>query len=73
MANGWTPERRSRQAAAIRRWKPWERSSGPRTVEGKAIVSRNAFRGAVRPRLRALAKAVNDLVREYRKRGREIV
>ena len=28
MANGWTPERRARQADAIKRWRPWERSKG---------------------------------------------
>src|ERR1017187_1007026 len=31
MANGWTLERRLRQSAAIRQWRPWERSTGPRT------------------------------------------
>ena len=41
MANGWTPERRARQAAMIRTWKPWERSTGPRTIDGKARVARN--------------------------------
>ena len=35
MANGWTPERRARQAVLIRNWKPWERSTGPRTTDGK--------------------------------------
>jgi hypothetical protein len=34
--NGWTAERRTRQGAAIHRWKPWERSTGPKTTEGKA-------------------------------------
>jgi len=41
MANGWTPERRARQAAMIRTWKPWEKSTGPKTDEGKAVVSHN--------------------------------
>jgi len=44
MANGWTPERRARQAAAIRTWKPWERSSGPVTEAGKVASSQNAYR-----------------------------
>jgi hypothetical protein len=39
--HGWTPERRARQALAIRRWKPWDRSTGPRTEQGKRTVSRN--------------------------------
>ena len=33
--NGWTPERRKRQAEMIKNWKPWEQSTGPTTPEGK--------------------------------------
>ena len=40
--SGWTPERKARQAEAIRRWAPWTRSSGPRTTAGKAVSARNA-------------------------------
>ena len=42
MANGWTPERRARQAELIRTWKPWNRSTGPKTPEGKARAAANA-------------------------------
>ncbi len=41
----WTPERRARQAELIRKTKPWEKSTGPRTEAGKAISSRNAYAG----------------------------
>lgn len=41
--SAWTVERRARQAEAIRRWRPWEHSTGPRTPEGKARSSRNAY------------------------------
>ena len=27
MANGWSAERKARQAELIRNWRPWERSS----------------------------------------------
>jgi len=57
MANGWTPERRARQAAMIRTWKPWEKSTGPKTDEGKAIVSKNHLKSR-RFRLRQLMPAV---------------
>jgi hypothetical protein len=40
----WTPERRARQAAAIREWQPWRNSSGPKTPEGKARSARNALK-----------------------------
>jgi hypothetical protein len=52
MKSPWTPDRRAQQAAAIHRWKPWEKSTGPRTFEGKAIISRNAFKGGKRALLR---------------------
>ena len=55
----WTPQRRARQALLIRSWKPWERSTGPRTTEGKAPSACDAFNGhntALRPTLRRLAK-----------------
>ena len=42
MANGWTQERRTRQAVLIRTWRPWERSTGAKTAAGKARSSRNA-------------------------------
>lgn len=64
--NGWTPERRQRQAEAIRRWKPWEQSTGPKTVEGKEQVSRNAWKGGHREKLRELIKLVNAEVRASR-------
>ena len=60
MANGWTLERRAPQAELIRQWKPWEQSTGPRTPEGKAKVSQNAYKGGVRPMLRELARAPNE-------------
>lgn len=47
-SNGWTPERRQRQAALIRATRPWEHSTGPRTPEGKRRSSRNAVRGGQR-------------------------
>jgi len=64
MANGWTAERRASQAAQISRWRPWEKSTGPRMAEGKARASRNAYRGGVRPQLRALARLLREIERE---------
>ena len=61
MANGWTEERRARQAAEIRRWKPWEKSTGPKTPEGKARVARNAYTGGRREELRQLSRLLREL------------
>ncbi len=66
MANGWTPERRARQAALIRTWRPWEHSTGPRTDEGKVLAARNGFKGGHWLELRELVKAMNALLREQR-------
>ena len=63
MANGWTPERRARQAELIRQWRPWEKSTGPKTVEGKATASQNAFRGGVQQELKMLAKVFLELAK----------
>lgn len=63
MANGWTPERRARQAALIRTWKPWERSTGAKTATGKARSSRNADKPeSFNRRIRAMKKEVAALV-----------
>jgi hypothetical protein len=64
MRNGWTPERRARQAELIRSWRPWERSTGPRTAEGKARASLNSYRGAKRAETRALVRALSALLGE---------
>jgi hypothetical protein len=66
MVNGWTLERRQRQAELIRQWQPWKQSTGPRTPEGKAAASRNAFTGGDMARMRELAKEVNRVLREQR-------
>ncbi len=37
----WTPERRKKMSKDIHKWRPWDRSTGPRTDLGK---SRSAYR-----------------------------
>ena len=69
MATTWTPERRARQAELIRQWKPWAKSTGPRSVEGRQRVARNAFKGGHWSQLRELSKLVNA---ECRK-GRDLI
>jgi hypothetical protein len=56
-SSAWTPERRAKQAEAIRRNKPWAKSTGPRTAEGKATSSRNADKGVNRELWRAWERA----------------
>ncbi len=58
MANGWTPERKQRQSELIKKWRPWESSTGPRTPEGKTRAAMRGYKGGVRPMSRKIAKAL---------------
>ena len=77
MANGWTPERRARQSALIRTWKPWVRSTGPRTAEGKARAARNGDKGSEwkgeRDKLREVQSTVSGLLRRQRDLLRRVI
>lgn len=54
----WTLEQRQQQAERIRAWSPWEQSTGPRSAEGKAKASRNAWQGGSREMLRELSRVL---------------
>ncbi len=62
-SSAWTPERRAKQAEAIRRWRPWDQSTGPKTETGKARVARNAYKGGHRERLRERARLQAEVSR----------
>ena len=66
-AKGWTPERRKRQSEAIRQWKPWNQSTGPKSPEGKAAVARNAWTGGHLVQLRLLVMEMNQTLQEQRR------
>ncbi len=65
--NDWTPERRARQALAIRRRRPWEHSTGPRTAEGKARSARNAYKGGHWRLELEFFQTAREVLREQRK------
>ncbi|MDI1307884.1 MAG: hypothetical protein PSV17_00440 [Methylotenera sp.] len=66
-ANGWTTERRQRQAELIKQWQPWKHSTGARTTDGKAKVSRNAYKGGLRTILQNIAAILRDQKRVINK------
>lgn len=65
-ARTWTLEQRQRQSEAIKRWKPWEKSTGPKSPEGKAAVSGNAWTGGEWLKLRQAIKVLNAAMRQQK-------
>ncbi len=63
-----TPEHRARQAERIRDWCPWEKSTGPRTAEGKSVSRWNAQTHGMRS---AAARDELQGVREFLRLVRE--
>ncbi len=57
------PKANYRQAVAMRRWKPWEQSTGPRTGAGKSRVSQNSVKhGLTTAAALAEQKATKQLI-----------
>ncbi|BBE10393.1 Uncharacterized protein MCB1EB_2232 [Mycoavidus cysteinexigens] len=68
MSSGWTPERRARQRALIQQWRPWEKSTGPLTDEGKAKASANSLKHGGRSKAwREQLKRIHALLHQQRK------
>ena len=62
-----TPEHRKLRADLIRRWRPWENSTGPKTEEGKARSAMRGFKGNERAlllELRRLLREQESLLKE---------
>jgi hypothetical protein len=55
-----TPEHRALRAELIRHWKPWEKSTGPKSPEGKARSAMRGFKGGTREVLRELARVLRE-------------
>jgi hypothetical protein len=65
-ARKWTPEQRLKQSKAIRRWKPWEQSTGAKTPQGKSVSSKNATKTGDSAYVRELIKQINKILREQK-------
>ena len=72
MAYVRTLAHRSKQAEAVRRWKPWERSTGPTTPEGKARSAANGDHGSrCPPEIQAQRKKIAALEAELERLKRK--
>lgn len=60
-----TPEHRAHRASLIRGWRPWEKSTGPKTPDGKARSARRSFKGGYR-------ELAREIARELRKQRRTL-
>jgi hypothetical protein len=59
----WTLEERERQRQLISGWSPWQKSTGPKTPEGKQRAKMNADKGAPRSTIRR-ARVIAALVEQ---------
>lgn len=71
-ARQWTQAQRDKQAKLIHGWKPWEKSTGAKTPEGKAISAKNAYRYAQRELCREMMRECRELRRENRQLWQEM-
>lgn len=55
-----TKQHREMRAKMIHEWKPWEKSTGPKTDEGKKRSAKRGYKGAVRPMQREMNKAFTE-------------
>ena len=62
----WTSEQRQRQRELIQRWKPWTKSTGAKTFEGKKRSAQNAFKTGKSLEIREMIKQLNRVLKSQR-------
>ena len=62
----WTIEQRQRQRELIQRWKPWTKSTGAKTTEGKKRASQNAYKTGKSLEIRQFIKSIKKLLKEQK-------
>ena len=58
----WSTEGRQHQRELIQLWKPWTKSTGAKTPEGKTRSAQNAFKTGKSVQVRELIKNINKLL-----------
>lgn len=64
-----TPEHRALRAELIRQWKPWEKSTGPKSEEGKRRSAMRGYKGGTRQLLRDLARMLLEQAEALKRIG----
>ncbi len=65
-----TVEHRALRSKLIRRWKPWDRSTGPKSQQGKETVARNATKHGNRSsKVLDELKVLGEFLRNCRERS----
>ncbi|MEM6780355.1 MAG: hypothetical protein AAF569_00670 [Pseudomonadota bacterium] len=72
MGKVWTEERRRKQAETIRKTKPWEKSTGPKTAEGKRRSRLNALKHGDRCRISPSFVELQHLNKAFIEHAQEI-
>ena len=62
----WSAEERQRQRELIQLWKPWTKSTGAKTPEGKKRSTQNAYKTGKSLEIREMIKQLNKLLREQK-------
>ena len=62
----WTSEQRQRQRDLIQLWKPWKKSTGAKTPEGKRKSSQNSFKTGKSLEIREMLKELNKLLKDQK-------
>ena len=73
-ARKWTESQKARQRALIQTWQPWKLSTGAKSVEGKAVVSKNALKtGEYTVEAIQKRREHRQLMREYQQIFKELM
>ena len=62
----WTEEQRQRQRELIQRWKPWTKSTGAKTPDGKKRSAQNAVKTGKSLEVREMIKKLNKLLKDQK-------
>jgi len=62
----WSAEERQRQRELIQRWKPWTKSTGAKTLEGRKRSAKNALKTGKSLEIREMIKQLNKLLKDQK-------